>query len=95
MDIIIEIIIDFIETIFINNSEKIVKDKKISKFIRYPVIFIALLLCGLLTLGPIILGIFLLKQNTIGAIIFILIGTIFSMCIFYEIKKVINKQRKK
>ena len=82
MDIIIEIIIDFIETIFINNSEKIVKDKKISKFIRYPVIFIALLLCGLLTLGPIILGIFLLKQNTIGAIIFILIGTIFQ-CVYF------------
>ena len=91
MDIIIEIVVDFIETIFIDNSEKIVKDKKISKFIRYPVIFITLLLCGLLTLGPIILGIFLFKQSTIGAIISILIGIIFSLCIFYEIKKVINK----
>ena len=95
MDIIIEILIDFFEMIFIDNSEKIIKDKKISKFIRYPVIFIALLLCGLITLCPIILGILLFKQNTIGAIIFILIGIIFSIYIFYKIKKATNKQRKK
>ncbi len=94
MDIIVEIFTDFIETIFVENSEKIVKDKKISKFIRYPVILIILLSCGLLTLGPIILGILLFKQNIIGATISILIGTIFSVYIFYKIKKVINKQRK-
>ena len=95
MDLILEIVIDFIVTIFVDNTDNIVKNKKISKWIRYPVIFVTILLCSLVTIAPIILGIVLLNKNIIASIIFILIGTIFTSAIIYEIKKTIKEKSNK
>ncbi len=92
MDLIIEIIIEFIAEIFIDNTDNIIKNKKISKWIRYPVIFITILLCVLITVVPIILGIVLLNKNIIASIIFITIGIIFLIGIIYKIKKVIKEK---
>lgn len=90
MDFIIEIIIEFIAEIFIDNTDDIIKNKKISKWIRYPVIFITILLCALITVVPIILGIILLNKNIIASIIFITVGIIFLIGIIYKTKKIIK-----
>ena len=93
MDLILEIVIDFIVSIFIENTENIIKNKKISKWIRYPVIFISIVLCSFITIAPIILGIVLLNKNIMASVIFILIGTIFTLFIIYKIKKIIKEKR--
>lgn len=92
MNLIFEIIIDFITTIFIGNADNIIKNKTISKWVRYPIIFVSILLCILVTFVPIILGIILLNKNIIASIIFILIGTIFTIGIIFEIKKIIKEK---
>lgn len=92
MDLIIEIVIEFIAEIFIDNTEDIIKNKKISKWIRYPVIFITILLCALVTVVPIIAGIILLNKNRLASIFFIIIGMIFLIGIIYKIRNII-KQR--
>lgn len=93
MDFILGIVIDFIVSIFIDNTDNIIKNKRISKWIRYPVIFIAIVLSLLITIVPVILGIVLLNKNTIASVIFILIGTIFTLLIIHEIKKIIKEKR--
>ena len=93
MDWILEIVIDFIVSIFFHNADSVMKNKKISKWIRYPVIFITMVLCAFTTIAPIILGIILLNKNTIASVIFILIGTMFTVLIIYEIKKILKEKK--
>ena len=93
MYLIFEIVIDFIVSLFIENTDNIIKNKKISKWIRYPVIFIAIVLSSLITIAPIILGIVLLDKNITASVIFILIGSIFTLLIIYEIKKIIKEKK--
>ena len=93
MGLIFEIVIDFIVSIFIENTDNIIKNKKISKWIRYPVILIAIVLSSFITIAPIILGVVLLNKNTIASVIFILIGTIFTLLMIYEIKKIIKEKK--
>ena len=95
MDLILEIVIEFIVTLFVDNTDDIIKNKKISKWIRYPVIFITILLCSLVTVVPIILGFILLNKNIIASIILILIGIIFITAIIYKIKKTIEEKNNK
>ena len=93
MYLIFEIVIDFIVSLFIENTDNIIKNKKISKWIRYPVIFIAIVLSSLITIAPIILGIVLLDKNITASVIFILIGTVFTLLMIYEIKKIIKEKK--
>ena len=93
MDLVFDIVIDFIVTIFMDNTENIIKNKKISKLIRYPVIFITIVLCVFTTIAPIVVGIVLLNKNIIASVIFILIGSIFTLLIIYEIKKIIKEKK--
>ena len=93
MYLIFEIVIDFIVSLFIENTDNIIKNKKISKWIRYPVIFIAIVLSLLITIAPIILGIVLLDKNITASVIFILIGTVFTLLMIYEIKKIIKEKK--
>ncbi|MBP3801099.1 MAG: hypothetical protein J6I85_03575 [Clostridia bacterium] len=93
MDLVFDIVIDFIVTIFMDNTENIIKNKKISKLIRYPVIFITIVLCAFTTIAPIVVGIVLLNKNIIASVIFILIGSIFTLLIIYEIKKIIKEKK--
>ena len=81
MDLVFDIVIDFIVTIFMDNTENIIKNKKISKLIRYPLIFITIVLCAFTTIAPIVVGIVLLNKNIIASVIFILIGSIFTLLI--------------
>jgi len=92
MYLIFEIVIDFIVSLFIENTDNIIKNKKISKWIRYPVIFIAIVLSSLITIAPIILGIVLLDKNITASVIFILIGTVFTLLMIYKIKKIIKEK---
>ena len=92
MDLIFEIIIDCIVTIFIDNTDNIIKNKTISKWIRYPIICIFIIICILVTFVPIILGIILINKNIMASLIFIIIGTIFLIYIVYEIKKIIKEK---
>lgn len=94
MNLIFEIIIDFLITIFADSTEKIIKNNKISKWVRYPVIFLCILLCVLITVVPIIIGIILLNKNIVASIIFIIIGIIFLMVIIYDVKKVLKDNKK-
>lgn len=93
MDLILDIVIDFIVTLFVDNTDGIIKNKKISKWIRYPVIFLNIILCSLITIVPIILGIVLLNKNIIASVIFILVGTIFTLLLIYKIKKIIKEKK--
>lgn len=92
MDILTEIIIDFIMTVFIDNTDNIIKDKKVSKWIRYPVICLVILLSIIFIFGPIILGILLLNKSIVASIISMLIGITFLIGIIFKVKKIIKEK---
>lgn len=82
-------IIDFFVTLFVENADNIIENKKISKWIRYPIVILLILTWLILVCGTIILGIALivLKQNLIAAMISILIGISFLIATIYKYRK--------
>lgn len=91
MDLLIEFIIEVFAETFIEASDKIVENKRISKWIRYPIIIITILFALLLIGGMLILGIILLSKNIIASIICIGLGMLFIVLLIHKIKKVYTK----
>lgn len=93
MELVIEFLIEvFVET-FIEASDEIVKNKKISKWIRYPIIILTILLAVLLIGGSLTLGIFLLNKNIIASLICIGLGILFIIMFIHELKKGYAKRK--
>ena len=92
MNLFIEIIIEFILSIFTDNTDNIIENKKISKWIRYPTIFLLIVFSLALTVGPIVLGVVIFNKSVIVSIASILIGLIFLISIVFKVKKTIKKR---
>lgn len=97
-----DLIFEFILELLFEGGVEITKDKKISKWIRYPILAIIILFFGLVIIGLTILGIkFLLDGDIlvgilfIGLALFFLIGSIYKLkkTYFQEFNKQLNKKQ--
>ena len=89
MDIIFELILD----LFLEESLEICSNKKISKWIRYPLLIILTLFFIAIVLGLFILGIYLIKTNIIISIIFIICSILLTIGIIIKLKRLHNERK--
>lgn len=77
-----EFIIELVFDLFVEGGIEVSSNKKISKWIRYPIIALLILFFSVVIFGMIILGIVLLPKSLLGGILIILIGLfLLVMCI--------------
>lgn len=93
MELVIDFFIEVFVQTFIEASDKVVKNKKNSKWIRYLIIILTTLIVVLLIGGSLTLGIFLLNKNIIASLIFIGLGLLFIIMFIYEFKKGYEKRK--
>ena len=89
MDILFEIIID----LFFEGSLEICSNKKISKWIRYPLLIILTLSIIILILGLLILGISLFKENIIISLILIVCSILLIIGSIIKFKNLYNERK--
>lgn len=83
MDLLIEIIL---ELLFEGGAE-ICANKKISKWIRYPIVFLFFAVVFIIVFGAIFLGISALKTNLPAGLVLLSIGLIMLVCIILKFRK--------
>lgn len=83
MDLLIEIIL---ELLFEGGAE-ICANRKISKWIRYPILFVFFTIVFIIVFGAIFLGISVLKTNLSAGLILLTIGLIMLVCIILKFRK--------
>lgn len=71
-----EFIIELLVELIIDGSIEISEDERVSKWIRYPIILVIVLLFSIVIFGLIILGIIFLKDYIYAGLFFIVIGVI-------------------
>ena len=83
MDFIIELLLELI----FEGGMELSTNKKIPKWLRYPLIVIILLLFALVTIGVIIIGILSMKENLLFGIFLTFIGLIMLVSSIKKAKK--------
>ncbi len=83
MEFVVELILDILS----EGIDAIVKNKNISKWIRYPLMFIVVLFYAVITIGFIVLGASVAKDRLLGGIIIMLIGLIILLLGIFAIIK--------
>lgn len=83
MEYLIEAILDLI----LEGSIEISKNKKVPKWIRYPLIVLLCLFFMIVILGLLILGIYFLDKNIFIGLLFMLISIILGIGIFIKFRK--------
>lgn len=91
MDELIEIALDLI----IDGGLEISSNKKISKWIRYPIIALISLFFLTVTIGLLVLGILILKQTILGGIFIIIISIILIISSIIKFKNLYLKNKNK
>lgn len=71
-----EFLIELLVELILEGSIEISENKRITKWIRYPVIFLIVSIFAIVILGLIILGIYVLKDALYIGLFFIIIGLI-------------------
>ena len=89
MDIIFELILD----ILFEGSIEICSNKKISKWIWYPLLIILNVLLIVVIIGTFILGILLYKTSIVLSIIFIICSILFLIGGIVKFKKLYNERK--
>jgi len=88
MDIIIELIFDLL----FECGEEICANKKVSKWIRYPIFAILIIFYLGFTIGIMALGIFLFKTNIWASLFCIALSLVFSIGIIVKFRKEYKKR---
>lgn len=84
MEFLIEILLELVFEV----GAQISTNKKVPKWIRYPIIVLILLFFTIIIFGIIALGIYILKRNIHIGVIIILIGLILLVSAVREFKKI-------
>ena len=90
MDDLIEFIIEFLFEV----GGEVAIDKKVSKWIRYPIIALITIFYALIIGGLILFGISMIKENILVALLFIFIGLFLLIGSILKIKKYFKKNKK-
>ena len=91
-----EILFEVIGELLSGAIEYIEDNKKISKWIRYPILFLYMLVVVGVLVGLLLLGILILQKDIIAGIFIIGIGLLLTFLLIYQIykKSLINKKKK-
>jgi len=84
MDELIELVLD----ILLESSIGISSNKKVSKWIRYPIIVFLLIFFTVITFGIMILGIMLIEESILASLIFICCGIVMLIGSIIKFKKI-------
>lgn len=90
-----DLLFEFIFELLLEGSVEISSNKKVSKWIRYPIIFLLAAFFSIIIFGIIIIGILSLKSNLGMGIFFILLGIFFLFGTINNIKKNYVKAKNK
>lgn len=91
-----EYIIEFNLELILEGSMELSQNKRVPKIIRYPLIVIIILFFLTVTLGLIIVGIFILKQNILIGLFIILIDLIILIASIFKFRNMyLNKSKSK
>lgn len=88
-----EFIFELIADLFLEGSVEIASNKKISKWIRYPILAIIILFFIVIIFGLMYLGIISLKNSLIGGAFIILVGIILFIACIYKFKEVYLREK--
>lgn len=88
-----DFIFEFIVELIFEGSIEISSNKKISKWIRYPILCILILFFSIIIFGLIIIGLILMKENFLISLLFIIIGLFLLIGSINKFKKIyLNKK---
>lgn len=88
MDLVFEVIIELL----LEGSLEICSDKKISKWIRYPLLAVLIIIFTIVIFGLLILGIYSIKENIIISLILIISSLLLLIGSIIKFKKYIEKK---
>ena len=82
-----EFLIELLLELIFEGGIEISSNKKISKLIRYPLIFLIVLTFLSVIIGIFILGLLIFKENIYLYLLMFLISVILLICLFFKFKK--------
>lgn len=89
-----EFLIEALLNLLLEESIKISSNKRISKFIRYPLIILIILFFAVIILGLLILGIVILSKNIYAGLLLIIISLIMLISGIIKFKKIYIEKNK-
>ncbi len=84
---------EFLIEILLNLLLEVSKNKKISKFIRYPLIAIIILFFAIVIFGLMFIGIICLKNSIVGGLIILLFSILLLIMAILKFKKIYLEKR--
>lgn len=88
-----EFIFEFILELFLEGGIEISSNKKISKWIRYPIIFLIILFFLIVIFGLLFLGITFFKKETLAGLLFIVTSIILLIGSVIKFRQVYVKKK--
>lgn len=82
-----EFIIELVFDLLLEGSIEVSSNKKISKWIRYPILALLILFFTVVIFGMIILGFVLLSKSLLGGILIMIIGLVLLIMCIYKFRK--------
>lgn len=88
-----EFILEFILELFVEGGMEVSSNKKISKWIRYPILFLLILFFSIVIFGLLFLGIMVLKRNILDGLLFILISIVLLIGSILKFRQIYVKRK--
>lgn len=82
-----DLLFELIAELLLEGSMEVSSNKKISKWIRYPIFALLILFFASVIFGIIILGIFIIPDNILGGIFIIAVGLFMLVMSIFKFKK--------
>ena len=83
-----EFLIELILELLLEGGQEICANRKISTWIRYPIAFILILFFAVIILGLLFIGIYIIKDNLIVSLFFIIVSIVLLIGAIIKFKKV-------
>ena len=91
--LIIDFLFEIIFELLFELGGEVASDKKISKWIRYPILAIILLFILIVIGGLMLIGIGLIDENLLAALFFIFLSLLFLVGFIFKFRKEYNKNK--
>lgn len=82
-----DFIIEFVLELLLEGSVEISSNKKISKWIRYPILAVLILFFASVIFGLIVLGILIIPDNILGGIFITAVGLFMLIMFIFQFRK--------
>lgn len=90
---ILEFLLDILTELLAEGSLELGSDPKVSKWIRYPILGLILLLIIAVTGGLLFLGIVMLRKDLLSGLLFLSVGILFLIGFFVTVRRFLRRNR--